>query len=65
MWNLLPFVIQKKDPLFLIRVESGVELYNDLLIPVEAKGHMRGDAMELISLKNPIEVHILLAIHVV
>jgi hypothetical protein len=54
-----------KDSLLLIKKESGVELYDDLLVPVVAKRQKVGNAMELTSFQNFVEVHILLSLHVV
>jgi hypothetical protein len=54
-----------KDSLFLIKEESGVELCDDLFVPVVAKLQKMREAMELIGFQNSIEVHILLALHVV
>jgi hypothetical protein len=54
-----------KDFLFLIKEESGVELTDDLLIPVVSERQKVRDAMELTSFQNSIEVHILLDLHVV
>jgi hypothetical protein len=49
----------------LIKEESGVELCDDLLVPVVAKLQKVRDAMELTSFQNSVEVRILLALHVV
>jgi hypothetical protein len=46
-------------------VESGIELSYDLLVPVIPKLHDVSDAMEITSLKNPIEGGIFLLPHVV
>jgi hypothetical protein len=54
-----------KDPLFLVKEESGVELSDDFLILVVPKLQQISDSMEVISLKYPIEVHILLCPHIV
>jgi hypothetical protein len=39
-----------KDPLFLIKEESGVELSDDLLVPVVPKLQQIGNSMEVTSL---------------
>jgi hypothetical protein len=54
-----------EDPLLLIKVESGLELSYDLLVPIVLKLHDVSGAMEITSLKNPIEGGILLLPHVV
>jgi hypothetical protein len=54
-----------KDSLFLIKEKSGVELCDDLLVLVVAKLQKVRYAMELTSFQHSIEVHILLALHVV
>jgi hypothetical protein len=54
-----------KDYLLLIKEESGVELCDDLLVPVVAKLQKVRHATELTSFKNSIEVCILLDLHVV
>jgi hypothetical protein len=53
-----------KDSLFFYQM-SGVELYDDLLVSVVAKLQKMRDAIELTGFQNSIEVHILLALHVV
>jgi hypothetical protein len=54
-----------KDHLFLIKEESGVELSNDLLVPVVPELQQICNSMEGTSLYNPVEVHILLVLHVI
>jgi hypothetical protein len=49
-----------KDPLFLVIEESGVELGDDFLIPVVPKLEQISDIKQVTSLKNPIEMHVLL-----
>jgi hypothetical protein len=53
-----------KDPLFLVIEESGLELRDDLLIPVAPKLEQINDTMQVTSLKNPVEVHVLLVPHI-
>jgi hypothetical protein len=53
-----------KDPLFLVIEESGVELIDDLLIPVVPKLEQISDTMQVTSFKYPIEEHVLLIPHV-
>jgi hypothetical protein len=53
-----------KDPLFLIIEESGVELGDNLLIPVVPKLEQISDTMQVTSLKNPIKTHVLLVPHI-
>jgi hypothetical protein len=48
-----------KDPLFLVIEESGVELRYDLLIPIVPKLQQLSDLMQVTSLKNHVEVHVL------
>jgi hypothetical protein len=38
-----------EDSLFLVKVESGIELSNDFLVPVVMEQQQVGDAMELTS----------------
>jgi hypothetical protein len=54
-----------KDPLFLIKEESVVELSDDLLVPVVPELQQICNSMEVTSLWNPVEVHILLVPHVI
>jgi hypothetical protein len=54
-----------KDSFFVVKEESVVELCDDLLVPVVAKLQKMRYAMELIGIQNSVEVHILLALHVV
>jgi hypothetical protein len=54
-----------KDSLFLLKEECGIELRDDLLIPVVPKLQNVGDVMTFTSFKNPIEGCILLALHIV
>jgi hypothetical protein len=51
--------------LFLVKEESGVEFSYDLLILVVMEQQHVGDAMELTSFQNSVEVHVLLALHIV
>jgi hypothetical protein len=53
-----------KDHLFLIIEESGLELRDDFLIPVVPKLEQISDVMQVTSLKNPVEVHVLLVPHI-
>jgi hypothetical protein len=53
-----------KDPLFLVIEESGVELWDDFLIPVIPKLEQISDTMHVTSLKNPVKVYVLLAPHI-
>jgi hypothetical protein len=48
-----------------VKEESGVDLYDGLLVPVVAKLQKVRNAMELTSFQNSVEVHIILALHVV
>jgi hypothetical protein len=48
-----------------MKEESGLELYDDPLVPVVVKLQKVRDAIELTSFQNSIEVHILLTLHVV
>jgi hypothetical protein len=52
-----------EDPLFL-KVESGVELWDYLLVPIVPKLHDLGDAMKVTSLNDPVEGGILLLPHI-
>jgi hypothetical protein len=54
-----------KDSLFLVIEESGVELSYDLLIPIVPKLQQLSDLMQVTSLQNPVEVHVLLVPHVI
>jgi hypothetical protein len=54
-----------KDSLFLVIEESGVELSYDLLIPIVPKLQQLSDLMQVTSLKNPTEMHILLLPHII
>jgi hypothetical protein len=54
-----------EDPLFLVKEESGIELYDDFLIRVVLKLQNVRDAMKVTSLKNSIEGGILLLHHIV
>jgi hypothetical protein len=54
-----------KDFLFLIKEESGVELCDDLLVPVVAKRQKVRDAMKFTYFQNPVKGDVLLALHVV
>jgi hypothetical protein len=49
-----------KDPLFLVIEESGVELRDDFLIPVVPKLEQISDTMQVIRLKNPVKMHVLI-----
>jgi hypothetical protein len=49
-----------EDPLFLVKEESGIKLYNDLLVPIVPKLYKICDAMKAASFKNSIESGILL-----
>jgi hypothetical protein len=53
-----------KDPLFLVIEESGVELEDDFLITDVPKLEQISDTMQVISLKNPVKVHVLLVPHI-
>jgi hypothetical protein len=53
-----------KYPLFLFIEDSGVELWDDLLIPVVPKLEQISDTMQVTSLKNPVKVHVLLVPHI-
>jgi hypothetical protein len=54
-----------KDPLFLVKEESGVEFGDDFLIPVVPKLQQISDSMQVTNLKYPVEVHILLLPHII
>jgi hypothetical protein len=54
-----------KNPLFLVKEESGVELSDDFLIPIVSELQKVGDAMEITSFNYSIEGGILLLPHVV
>jgi hypothetical protein len=54
-----------KDSLFLLKEESGIELYDNLLIPVVPKLQNVRDAIKFTSFKNHVEGGILLALHIV
>jgi hypothetical protein len=54
-----------EDPLFLIKEESGIELCDDLLVPVVPKLQNFRDAMKVTSFKNFVEGGILLLPHIV
>jgi hypothetical protein len=54
-----------KNPLFLIKEESGVGLRDDFLIPIVSELQKVGDAMEIISFNYFVERGILLLPHVV
>jgi hypothetical protein len=54
-----------KDPLFLVKEESGVELSDDFLIPIVPKLQQISDSMEVTSLKYLVEVCTLLCPHIV
>jgi hypothetical protein len=53
-----------KDPLLLVKEESGVELRDDFLIPVVPKLEQISDTMQVTSLKNPVKMHVLLVLHI-
>jgi hypothetical protein len=53
-----------KDSFFLIIEESGVELGDDFLILIVPKLEQISDTMQVISLKNPVKVHVLLIPHI-
>jgi hypothetical protein len=53
-----------KDPLFLVIEKIGVELGDDVLIPVVPKLEQISDTMQVTSLKNPVKVHVLLVPHI-
>jgi hypothetical protein len=55
----------QEDSLFLVKEESSVELSDDFLIPVVLKRQKLSDAMELTSLKNPVEVHVSTSLHII
>jgi hypothetical protein len=61
-----PYVVSHphKDNLFLVIEESEVELSDDLLIPVVSKLEQISDTMQVTSLKNSVEVHVLLVPHI-
>jgi hypothetical protein len=48
MVNLLPWSSKQKT-LFLVKEESGVELCDDLLVPIVAELQQIGDAMKITS----------------
>jgi hypothetical protein len=50
----------QKYHLFLVIEESGVELRDDFLILVVPKMEQIRDTMQVTSVKNPVEVHVLL-----
>jgi hypothetical protein len=54
-----------EDSLFLVKEETSIELGDDFLIPVVSKRQKLSDAMELRRLKNPIEVHVPAALHII
>jgi hypothetical protein len=54
-----------EDPLFLVKEESGVELSDDLLVPIVAELQQVSDAMKVTSLYNFVEVNVLLVPHVI
>jgi hypothetical protein len=49
-----------KYPIFLVIEESGVELEDDLLIPVVPKLEQISDTMQVTRLKNPVKMYVLL-----
>jgi hypothetical protein len=53
-----------KDPLFLVIEDTGVELGDDLLIPVVTKLEQISDTMQVTSLKNPVKMNALLVPHI-
>jgi hypothetical protein len=53
-----------KDNLFLVIEKSEVELSDDLLIPVVSKLEQISDTMQVTSLKNSVEVHVILVPHI-
>jgi hypothetical protein len=54
-----------EDPLFLVKEDSGIELYDDFLILVVSKLQNIRDAMKVTSFKNFVEGGILLLLHIV
>jgi hypothetical protein len=54
-----------KNPLFLVKEESGVELRDDFLIPIVFKLQKVGDAIEITSFNYSIERGIFLPPHVI
>jgi hypothetical protein len=52
-------------PLFPVKVDSGIKLWNYLLVPVVPKLHNVGDAMKVASFKNFVEGGILLLPHII
>jgi hypothetical protein len=53
-----------KDHLFLVIEKSGVELGDDLLIPIVLNLEQISDTMQVTNLKNPVKVHVLLIPHI-
>jgi hypothetical protein len=51
--------------LFLVNEQSSIELSDDFLILVVPKRQELSDAMEVTSLKNLVEVHVPVALHVI
>jgi hypothetical protein len=53
------------EPLFLVKEESGVELCDDLLVPIVVELQQISDAMKITSFYNFVEMHILLLSHAI
>jgi hypothetical protein len=54
-----------KDPLFLVKEESRVELSNDLLVLIMPELQQICNPMEVTGFENLVEVHILLVPHII